>query len=152
LIPAILVMGAVLVAQTGCAKSKPLRVSLEGTTDLNGGYACRVRIYQLKAYESFLSAPLETFWSGRPQAFEADLAETRAEEVTLEPGTSEDVTIKISKETRFIGAAADFRRPDRDAWRKVLPFSAKKGLIPAPLRKGQSITLTVSSRGIEIKT
>ncbi len=150
--PAILVMSAILVVLTGCAKSKPLKLSYEGTPDLNGGYTCLVRVYQLKTDANFMSAPRDTFWSNAPATFEADLAAPLIE-VMLEPGQMKnDLKIKITKETKFIGAAADFRRPDKDAWRKILPFSTKKGLLPTPLRKSKEITLTISAGGIDIKS
>jgi len=148
--PAILVMSVALLVLAGCAKSTPVILLFEGGADLNGGYACRVCIYQLKTDANFTAVPLETFWGNGPAPFQADLAEPQAE-VMLDPGERIEAEIKISKETNFIGAAADFLRPDRDAWRIILPVSSNDGLLPASLRNGDKITLIVSAGRIEIK-
>lgn len=150
MIPGILVLSTVLLVLAGCAKSKPVKLSFEGKSDMNGGYACLVCIYQLKSDAIFAAAPLETFWGSAPTPFQGDLAEPRTE-MMLDPGETRELKIKLSKETKFIGAAADFRRPDRDAWRKILPISSKKGLLPVSLKKGKKIILTVSAGGIDIK-
>ena len=151
-IPGILALSAALLVLAGCGKAKQVKLFFEGKPDMNGGYACLVRIYQLKADTSFTAVPLEAFWSATAAPFVADLA-VPPMDVMLEPGeTKKDLKIKVSKETKFIGAAADFRRPDRDAWRKILPISSKKSLLPVSLGKGKKITLIISAGGIEIKT
>ncbi|OGD19066.1 MAG: type VI secretion system-associated lipoprotein [Candidatus Aminicenantes bacterium RBG_13_59_9] len=151
-IAGILALSAALLVLAGCAKSKQVKLSFEGKSDMNGGYACLVCIYQLKSDTSFAAMPLEAFWSATAPPFQADLAVAPRTEVMLEPGETKELKIKISKETKFIGAAADFRRPDRDAWRKILPISSKKGLLPVSLRKDKKIILIISAGGIEIKT
>jgi len=150
-ISGILALSAALFVLAGCAKSKPVKLMFEGKSDMNGGYACLVCIYQLKTDATFMAAQLETFWGNEPTPFQGDLTEGR-KEVMLDPGETRELKIKLSKETKFIGAAADFRRPERDAWRKILPISSKKGLLPVSLRKGKKLILTVSAGGIDIKT
>ena len=152
--PALRLLAAVtvLLILSGCLKTTKLRLSFEGKPDMNAGYACRVRVYQLKAETTFAGVPLDAFWKDGAAPFEADLAAPRAE-VTLEPGTTnKGIKIKISKETNFIGAAADFIRPDKNSWRQVLPFSMRKGIIPVTLKKRKELTLIVYADKIEIKT
>lgn len=141
-----------LVVLSGCLKTTKIGLSFEPRPDMNEGYACRVRIYQLKSETGFMAVPLSDFWKEGPLPFEADVSGPRME-VTLEPGVPKSgMKIKIAKETNFIGAAADFIHPDKNSWKQVLEFSLKKGLIPVTLKKRKEITLIVYRDRIEIAT
>jgi type VI secretion system protein VasD len=126
---------------SSCASPRPVQVSVLGNESMNSGYPVLVCLYQLKSDTNFMRIPLESFWADREKEFAADLVEPGTE-IMLAPGETKWVPLQASKETNYIGAAADFRRPDNKGWRLVYDLAVKRP---------KEIWLTVTANRIEIE-
>jgi len=126
---------------SSCTSSGPVHVSVLGSENMNSGYPINVFLYKLKNDTNFMRAPLKSFWEDGQKEFAADLVEPGIE-IMLAPGETEWKTLQVSKETNYIGAAADFRRPDNKGWRLVYDLTVKRP---------KEIWLTVTANGIEIE-
>jgi type VI secretion system VasD/TssJ family lipoprotein len=133
-------MGVMLCLSACFWKSRQINLSVTGQAGMNsGGYAVLVCFYQLKSDVNFARVPLGSFWKEGQAAFQNDLVTSRTEKM-LAPGDTEEIPLKISKETKFLGIAADFRKPDGDQWRKIYPLSKKR----------TKIIISVGNGGIEL--
>jgi len=120
-----LALGLLTFCVWGCS-STTLYTGLVGAKDMNlGGHAVMVSIYQLKNDTNFLRLPVESFWQDGAKSFEGDLADTKTD-VMLLPGETKWLTLTLKDETRFLGAAGDFRRPDQKGWRQVYPLPPRR--------------------------
>ena len=111
----------------GCGNQ--ITLAMKGHKKLNtcGGeeaYSVVVRIYQLKNDANFKLPTIESFWKNDEEAIGEELVGQK-QEVMLHPGESKEIKIKKEKEAKFIGAAADFCKPDEDGWRQI--YSLDKG-------------------------
>ena len=112
-----------------CGK-KVLNVSLIGGKRLNGENAVVVRIYQLKSADKFQLATKESFWKGKDSDIELlknELIPNSRQELILRPNEERRFPIEIEPDTKFIGVAADFNKPDKDRWRYFIPITKFKG-------------------------
>jgi len=126
---------------SSCTSSGPVHVSVLGSENMNSGYPILVSLYKLKNDTNFMRVPLESFWEDGENVFKSDLVEPGIE-IMLAPGETKWVPIQVSKDTNYIGAAADFRKPDNKGWRLVCDLTVKRP---------KEIWLTVSSNRIEIE-
>jgi type VI secretion system VasD/TssJ family lipoprotein len=111
---------------SGCYSTMTLYTGVVGAKDMNsGGHAVVVSVYQLKSETNFLRVPVESFWQEGAKSFDGDLVETKTD-VMLLPGETKWLTLTLKNETRFIGAAGDFRRPDQKGWRQVYAISERR--------------------------
>jgi len=109
---------------------------------MNEGYAALICIYQLSSAANFEHVPLESFWKDGEKAFAGDVVGSR-QAFMLEPGKNKWEPVQVSKETKYIGVAVDFRRPDnKGGWRLVYDVSYKRP---------KEMLLTVVSNKIEIQ-
>jgi len=92
--------------------------------------AVLTRIYKLKSPDAFLNAPPEVF--GDPakekEALADDLISVR--ELQLIPGQRHESLDKVTRQARYIGIVALFRKPSARHWRYAFssPAAAKSGL------------------------
>lgn len=114
--------GSLLV--TGC--SGPLQMTVTGTSDMNsGGNAAVVRVYQLTNTTNFQQTPISSFWADDRNALGDELVSSH--QLRLYPNQSERVELDIQEATRYVGVAADLRRPEADEWRVVYPVADLEG-------------------------
>ena len=124
LLTAVLLMG-------GCSGSKALNMTVVGTPNLNstdetpGGNAAVVRIYQLSNDNKFRTVTLEAFWEDDRAALGNEMVSRQ--QLQLYPDSFERLEIELEETTRFIGVAADLRRPDHERWREVYALSDLMG-------------------------
>jgi type VI secretion system protein VasD len=86
--------------------------------DENGqSLALIVRFYKLRSPDAFLQAPYDTF--GDPAKEKAVLNEDliAARELQLIPGQHYEATDKVSREARYVGIVALYRKPVSSRWR-----------------------------------
>lgn len=76
-----------------------------------------VRMYKLKSPDAFLQAPPDIF--GDPAKEKAALNEDliAARELQLVPGQHHEATDKVTREARYIGIVALYRKPAQGRWR-----------------------------------
>lgn len=144
--------GIMVLSVAACSKSPQIRFSVTGQKYMNGGgYAALICIYQLKSDANFARVPLESFWREGQNAFQSDMVGSRTE-VMLAPGETKEVTVILSEETRFIGAAADFRKPEGDMWRQIYEVNPKKKKFYQITKKSKkTVEIVVGMGGIELK-
>ncbi|GIV60300.1 MAG: type VI secretion lipoprotein [Rhodothermaceae bacterium] len=116
--------GLALGLLAGCGGTRPLSLNVVGTPQLNSAEtgnsnAAVVRIYELTGTANFQSATLESFWRNDTEALGQELV--RRQELLLYPDTVERIEIEPDPATRYIGVAADLRRPAREGWRQIIP-------------------------------
>ncbi len=110
------------------ACSHHMNVTVKSGEELNnGGNPVVVRLYLLKTDVNFQKTTLEAFWKNDKEALGSDLIGEPIE-LMLHPNESRKLKkIKITKETVFIGAAADFYQPDKNQWKYLYDISKNKG-------------------------
>ncbi|MDR1064107.1 MAG: type VI secretion system lipoprotein TssJ [Azoarcus sp.] len=76
-----------------------------------------VRIYQLKDRNAFARLGFDAFVSGQRDAelFSGEMVAVN--EMVLLPGTTQELTDRLSPEAKYVGVAAFFRSPDARRWR-----------------------------------
>jgi len=110
----------------GCGK-KLLNITLVGQMELNRSNAIVVRIYQLRSDARFQLATVESFWKEKnADEIFLDKEFISKEEKILHPEEQIPVPIQLDPETKFLGVAADFYRPNKDKWRQVVPITKYK--------------------------
>ena len=108
----------------GCASHQG--IALKGTAEQNsGGHPVVIHIYQLSSDTNFNRAVVESFWQDDTNILGDDLVKPKIE-ILLAPGEIKRVKLKLSDEIKFIGIAADFRKPDKNGWRKVYPLDSNR--------------------------
>ena len=114
-----------LMVLTGCGGgSRALTVEVMGAQNLNttsegeGGNAARVRVYQLSNATNFRTTTPESFWQDDVAALGEELV-VPPQQVVLYPNTMERIVIEPAEGTRYLGVAADLRRPAQEQWRQV---------------------------------
>lgn len=131
---------------TACASApKPteIAVMLKAAANVNPGISQEakpllVRIYELKTASAFHNADFVSLLQRDQAELGADLV--AREEVSLEPGTSRQLPLRVAApETRFIGVLAAYRDLDRAQWRVVVP-----------VRPAQKQTLTITAEALAI--
>jgi type VI secretion system VasD/TssJ family lipoprotein len=134
--------GWAVLSQSACALP-PIKFGLRGTPDQNnGGYAVQISVYQLKKDTNFIREPLESFWQEKGKGFESDLVAPPVD-IILAPNDAKTILIPIFAETEFIGIAADFRKPDLQGWRHILPL---------PARGLRELLIQVGKNGLRIES
>lgn len=109
----------------GC--SSPMKLTLHGQTDMNsGGNAASIRVYQLASQTNFKQASLEAFWRDDEQALGKELIGNKIQ-VVMYPDQSERLELKVEDGVKYIGVAADLRKPAGEGWRKIYPVKEVKG-------------------------
>jgi len=106
-----------------CA-AKEINTTVHADYDANRGHAVAVQIYQLKSDSAFRLLPVEAFFQGEDKRLQADTVEKIP--FTIIPGETKPILIKISEETRYIGAAANFNKPNKEGWREVISLDSKR--------------------------
>ena len=106
--------------------SGPLEISIRGTSDMNGGNAARVRVYELGGETNFNNTPLSSFWQSDRDALGDELIGA-PREVLLYPSEDKSMEFELAEGTQYIGVAADLRNPDREGWRAIYPVSDVEG-------------------------
>jgi type VI secretion system VasD/TssJ family lipoprotein len=138
----LLALGLLPFLVSGCSATATLYTGVVGAKDMNsGGHAVVVSVYQLKNDSNFLRVPVEAFWQEGAKSFDSDLVETKTD-VMLLPGETKWLTLTLKNETRFIGAAGDFRRPDQKGWRQVYAI---------PERRPDELWVIVGYDGLKIE-
>jgi type VI secretion system protein VasD len=91
-----------------------------------------VRVYQLRTDGAFKSAAFVALYEDERMVLGQELI--RRDEYQLKPGERRSIDVRLSNETRFVGAVAAFHRIGTAQWRALLP-SPKQGLTVAVERE-----------------
>ncbi len=115
-----------LIGEVSCSSAtKPVRLALISTKQLNvndegAPLPVIVRVYQLRNKDKFEQGSFTALWKSDKELLESDLLERK--ELTLHPES--EVMLELEVETKkgaeYIGVLALFRKPDNDAWKKVM--------------------------------
>jgi type VI secretion system VasD/TssJ family lipoprotein len=122
----VIILCIVLLAITGC--SRHVKVYFQAANDLNnGGNPVVVRLYQLTTDVNFKSVTSESFWRNEQKSFDKDIV-GKPQEIMLHPREVLKLEkLEILDDTRFIGVAADFYKPDKDQWHYLIDVSIYEG-------------------------
>lgn len=104
-----------------------------------GGNAALIRVYQLRSSSGFERSSLDAFWRS-DEAIANDLIGIR-EEVLLYPDQEHAFDLKLEKDTRFVGIAANLRDPYSNAWREVIEVNRLRG---------RKVTVRIASDRLEV--
>lgn len=127
---------------SNCGSPAVVHINVAGKDIMNEGYPALVCIYQLSSAANFENVPIESFWKDGEKAFAGDVVGSR-QAFMLEPGKNRWEPVQVSKETKYLGVAVDFRRPDNTGgWRLVYDVSYKRP---------KELLLTVVGNKIEIQ-
>lgn len=107
-----------------CAGERPIQIGIYGKDDMNNGYAVAIKIYQLKSDATFLRLPIDEFFRGDESALRDDILYKTQE--TIIPGERKPIPMKILEGARYVGAVANFFKPDGEGWRKVYPLDSNR--------------------------
>lgn len=112
----------VLLVLPGCSRSKMVSLQFQGTSTMNnGGHFAVVRIFQLTNNTRFLDAAFEEFWMGNGEFLAEESISGTMQQISVYPDQPVSSDLEVSKETRFIGVAANLYDPAGDGWRKIYP-------------------------------
>ncbi|MFV1980637.1 MAG: type VI secretion system lipoprotein TssJ [Rhodothermia bacterium] len=108
----------------GCSGPKTVTLVVEGAGDMNttsggAGNAAEVRVYQLSNRVNFDMTGPRRFWDDDVAALGNELIGAPVQFSVFPNRPSDELEIVITKETRFIGIAANLREPDSNTWKKV---------------------------------
>lgn len=106
----------------------------------NGGNPAVVKIYQLGGEGNFKSTPLSAFWRDDRGALGNELV-TAPRKVTVYPDESERIELELAEKTKYIGIAANLRKPEREKWRSVHSIEGM----------GDQISVTVETNKVEVE-
>ena len=139
-VPAIALIVATLVF-TGCAGKAPKETKLK--SDIVAGellnpnrrgtpQPVKLHVYYLKQDEAFLQANFNQLIQPEASSIAGDLI--RRTEALVGPGETRSIDAKFDKQTRFIGAVAEFTKIDEANWRALVavpgsswnPFKGRK--------------------------
>jgi len=116
----------IAVLSVGCKGAMELAFSFTPNTDMNGGNALQVVLFQLKSDAIFENTPVDSFWENDNAVLTDDLVIPK-QKITLFPGNSQSLVIKPEKDTAFVGIAANYRSPDAQGWRVIYSIEELKG-------------------------
>ncbi len=113
-----------LSAVWGCSGPKTVTLVVEGAGNMNttsggAGNAAEVRVYQLSNRVNFDMTSPRRFWDDDVAALGRELVGAPVQFSVFPNTPSDELEIVISKETRFVGIAANLREPDSNTWKKV---------------------------------
>ena len=118
-----LLSGVLLILLVSGCGSTAFNVTVAGTEnqnrceDQNRGFPTDVIIVELASEVGFLQVDRQEFWENAT-ALGSDEIKRRQER--LSPGEPWDISkLKPSKETRYVGVAANLSCPDGESWRAV---------------------------------
>lgn len=122
----VIIFCLVFLTISGC--SRYVRIYLQAANDLNnGGNPVVVRLYQLTTDVNFKSETSESFWRNEQNSFDRDLV-GKPQEIILHPREVLKIEkVEILDDTKFIGVAADFYKPDKDQWQYLIDISIFEG-------------------------
>ena len=125
-IDCVIILCLVFLSIAGC--SRHVRVYLQASNDLNnGGNPVVVRLYQLTTDVNFKNETSESFWRNEQNSFDKDIV-GKPQEIILHPREVLKLEkVEILDDTRFIGVAADFYKPDKDQWHYLIDVSIYEG-------------------------
>lgn len=123
-----------------CTGERPIQIGIYGKDDMNnGGYAVAIKIYQLKSDAKFRLLPINEFFRGDDSVLNDDILDKTQE--TIIPGEKKPISMKIKEGARFIGAVADFYKPNGEGWRAVYALDSNRP---------EEIWITIQVNSIEI--
>ncbi len=123
--------------------SRLVTVEMAGADDMNaGGNAARVYLYPLASQATFLSTPVQVFWTDPAATLGADLLGT-ARDATVRPGDTTRLDELALGDAAFLGIAVDLREPVGTTWRTVLPAADVRG---------KTLTIRVGAGGLQAST
>jgi type VI secretion system VasD/TssJ family lipoprotein len=101
---------------------------MQAGNDLNnGGNPVVVRLYQLTTDVNFKSETSESFWRSEQKSFDRDVV-GKPKEMMLHPREVLKLEkLEILDDTKYIGVAADFYKPDKDQWNYLIDISIFDG-------------------------
>lgn len=116
---------------------KTMNLDLTSRSSLNANGAGQslstvVRVYQLKAPQTFEQLSYAQLQTNDLESLKADLLATR--DVVLRPDASVSLSEPMHADTGYVGVVALFRSPDKDAvWKLVMPKKQWKKTDPVKI-------------------
>lgn len=111
-----------------CTRAESIVVRLRPDVQLNqdrDGYSRSLvmRVYQLRAVETFRQIPFEALWSRADDAEARDAVVARPAELTVLPGTRAERVVPRAKEAAFVAVVANFREHEPGSrWQALVPL------------------------------
>lgn len=109
-----------------CAStSQPLHIQASADAVINRDAAGAplsvvIRSYQLNDRQAFDRLAFDALAGARPEAALLDKTLVTQQEFVLTPGATVSIPLSLSPETRFLGIAGLFLKPDAQAWRALV--------------------------------
>ena len=121
---------------TACS-STPIKMHFQSAQYLNPDFLNRslpvqVKIYQLRADNTFLQATFRELWQQDAATLGNDMLNKH--ELIISPGRQVNTILTRNKECRYIGVIAIFRKPQESDWRVVEKVVRKLPLIAAKMK------------------
>jgi type VI secretion system VasD/TssJ family lipoprotein len=116
----------IAVSSTACKGPMELAFSFTPNTDMNGGNALQVVVFQLSSNATFENTPVDSFWENDNAAIMSDLVSAK-QKITLFPDNPQSLIIQPEKNAAYIGIAANYRSPDAQGWRVIYSVEELKG-------------------------
>ena len=118
----------VFVATLALACKGPMEVAVSFTpnTDMNGGNALQVVLFQLSNDAAFQNTPVDSFWESDNAVLIDDLVSAK-QKITLFPDSPQTLVITPEKNAAYVGIAANYRSPDTQGWRVIYSVEELKG-------------------------
>lgn len=119
----ILLLGAILLLSACAGSKKTIRIrvasdSCLNLTDNEQSLPVLLRVYQLSNETEFMQASFEQLWK-RDLATLGNSFQSR-HEYTVYPDKVERFSFNKKEDAQYIGFFATFRKPSREAWRKIV--------------------------------
>ncbi len=120
-----LLLALLLCLTAGCS-SPQVRLNLSTTANLNLNEVneplpVMVNVYQLSDSKAFEEASFSDLWK-KDLVSLGDSLLTK-ESLTTNPASQEQLVYPRHPQARFVGVMAIFRKPEKEAWRSVIPVA-----------------------------
>jgi type VI secretion system protein VasD len=150
--------GCLATVLLGCGSNPPepelpatLAVTLSAAADINPDLNDRpspvaVAVYQLKSVENFNKADYFSLYDPARAAPAGDLL--GREQLTVQPGQTQTLTVPLAVGARFLGVTAAYRDLEQAAWRTFVELPS--GLDAASRQQGQVAEIRIEGRSVII--
>lgn len=121
-----LLLAFMAMVAVACKGPMEVAVSFSPNSDMNGGNALQVVLFQLSSDEVFQNTPVDSFWESDNAVLIDDIVSAKLK-ITLFPDNPQLLTITPEKDATHIGIAANYRSPDTQGWRVIYSVEELKG-------------------------
>ncbi|HRR07595.1 MAG TPA: type VI secretion system lipoprotein TssJ [Rhodothermales bacterium] len=121
---------------------RSVELTIKADATLNGGNRVRVVIYQLQRKELFMASSRQAFWL-KKETLLPDIAGDPNQTLSFEidPNVSKNHKVFLYENTKYIGVAVDFFRPDGNLWRTVTEINPNKNSMFQVSVQGSAVSI-----------